>query len=171
MVLSAISEVGSRAGRLFGALAFLVSVAACETVLAPDYDPALVAGFNQANQQAFTLFSAVSGGSPAGAYRAYAEQYDGVIGAFDALRLQAEARPVPELPGTVTTRVCDDSEAATCSNNPTPLNLAGLSANLSLMKARHASAGLSSGYVQLRRIDHEIYAANVLAVEEYLKRE
>ena len=39
------------------------------------------------------------------------------------------------------------------------------------MKQRHKSAGLSSGYVQLRKIDHDIYARHVLVVEEFLKSE
>jgi hypothetical protein len=169
MMLSAVSTPAARGWWLPCAAALLLS--ACATAFAPAYDPALVAGFNQANEKALVLFSAVSAGSGAGAFDVYAGQYDGAIGAFGALKLQAEARPVPELPAALAGRVCANDEADGCTNDPTPANLEGIIANLGLLGARHAAAGVSSGYVALRKTDHEIYAANVLAVEEYLKRE
>lgn len=155
------------------ACALLTLVASCEAAFAPAYDPAFVAGFNETNEEALALFSALAGGSSAGAYPRYAAQYDGVIGSFEALKLQAEARPVPPLPPAVAARVSpEDCPAdAGCAINPTPFNLAGLIENLNLLKERHARVGLVPDYVGLRKEDYEIYAANVLILEEYLKRD
>ena len=154
-----------------GLLLVAILLSACATAFAPPYDPAFVTGFNQANERALVLFSALSGGSGAGAYESYAERYADVIGAFDALKLRAEARPSQELPDEIRSCVCKDPHSDECTINPTPFNLEGLISNLTTMKQRHKSAGLSSGYVQLRKIDHDIYARHVLVVEEFLKSE
>lgn len=169
---SAVASSIARFHAIVRSAALLVFLSACQAAFAPAYDPALVAGFNQSNERALALFSALAGGSSAGAYPSHAAQYDEVIGAFEALKLQAEARPSPPLPPAVAARLTTElcSDPAACANNPTPFNLAGIVSNLNLMKARHAGVGLTSNYVELRKLDHEVYAANVLVVEEYLKR-
>lgn len=148
---------------------FLLS--ACARSFAPPYDPAIVTSFYQANEKALVLFSSVSHGSPASAYPSYAERYDEVVGAFDALRLQAEARPSSELPAGIRDRVCKDVPADTCTNNPSPVNLAELISNLETLRQKHATRGLTPDYVLLRKLDHDIYARHILVIEEYLKSE
>ena len=171
MVLPTAARLSFQFRRMLWAVLLLLS--ACQTAFAPPYDPTLVTGFNEANTEALVLFAAVSGGSAAAAYGDHSGQYDSVIGAFDALELQAAVRQVPEFPTQILERVVPQgcSGADACSNNPTPFNLERIINNLNVMRERHASMGLSAGYVALRKVDHEIYARNVLIVEEYLKRE
>ncbi len=70
------------------------AVAACTIQLAPSYDKTIVDGLTAANQQALTFFASVQNGTT-GDFSKREATYNDLIGKFDALRVQAEARPMP----------------------------------------------------------------------------
>lgn len=77
------------------AFASFLSITGCAVQLAPPYDKTIVDGLTTANEQTLTLFASLSGGVPANSYGTREATYNALIGKFDALRVQAEARPQP----------------------------------------------------------------------------
>ncbi len=154
------------------AVLLLAFLGACAVALAPAYDPALVAKLNTTNEKTLTLFSAVSGGSPASAFPGFADRYDELIGAFDAARMQVAAREVPALSqraldavgGTEACPLPDDCV------NPTPAILGTVAANLARMRATHAARGLQPDVVGLFKNAHETSMMQALEVENAFQR-
>ena len=85
---------------LFAALVFVLaaslSLPGCTTQLAPDYDKTIVDGLTTANEQTLTLFASITSGVSRASFSAREPNYDLIIGKFDALRVQAMARPTPQ---------------------------------------------------------------------------
>ena len=163
--------VAARASALRAVLLLLV-LGACAVTLAPAYDAGLVARLNAANEKTLTLFSAVKNGSPASAFPNFAARYDELIGAFDAARIQAEAREVPSVSQRVLdlvggSDICPEPED--CAN-PTPRILATVTGNLDRMKATHAARGLQSDIVEIFKEAHETSIRQALEVENAFKR-
>jgi hypothetical protein len=152
-------------------------LAGCTISLAPAYDPSLVEGIRGANERALALFSAVEDGSPAADFPDHAATYDEVIGRLGALRMQAEARPVPPLADRIAATladvgilddVCED--AADCVNT-SPRQLTTAADNLARMRRTHRDQGLEPDVVELFRNAHEISISQAMKVELALKRE
>lgn len=87
-----------RIARLVCASLLFIAVAACAVRLAPEYDPSIVQGIEQANERAMVLFASVAQGVPARTFPTRAESYAEVIGKLSALRLFVKARPAPATP-------------------------------------------------------------------------
>jgi hypothetical protein len=75
---------------------WILFLAACTTQLAPPYDKAIADGLVNVNQQAMTLLAAVSSGTGSDSYPQRDNTYNTLIGALDALALQAKSRPIPK---------------------------------------------------------------------------
>jgi hypothetical protein len=154
------------------AVLLLLVLGACAVTLAPAYDAALVARLNDANEKTLTLFSAVKKGSPASAFPTFAARYDELIGAFDAARMQAAAREMPDVSQRLFDIVggTDACPAPDDCLNPTPEILGTVAANLTQMKDTHAARGLQSDIVEIFKGAHEISMGQALEVENAFKR-
>lgn len=137
-------------------------VAACAARLAPPYDSSLVAGLTAANKDALTLFASVANGASATTFRDRSEAYDEAIGAFDALRLEAAARPVPQ--SRLTAR------AGAEVPNPTPEILAEIVETLTQMRDTDRRRGLSPVRVAGLKNSYEISIEQALVFEKALQR-
>jgi hypothetical protein len=70
-------------------------LSACAVKLAPDYDKIIVNGLSSLNEEMMIFFASVSGGTQARTFGEREQSYNAIIGKLDALKIQAEARPVP----------------------------------------------------------------------------
>lgn len=68
----------------------------CAVQLAPTFDRTIVDGLAAANEDALILFASVSDGASRQTFAGRKDHYDRVIGTFDALVIQARARPFPQ---------------------------------------------------------------------------
>jgi hypothetical protein len=129
----------------------LFVLAACTIQLAPDYDAGLVDGLNKANAQTLVLFVSLQKGVTPDSFAQYEARYDAAIGAFSALKTQAEARFVPPLgvalvqkikaasgEGSVFARIC--AAEADCVN-PTPQLISSIADTLTEVEAVHKRKG------------------------------
>jgi hypothetical protein len=130
----------------------LVLLGGCAVRLAPDYDPLLVNGLLAANEQSETLFATLSSGTSA-PFRQRQPAYDAVIGRFDALRLEAMARPNPH-----------ESQA------PTPRILSTIVAKLTRLRDEDRSGSLSPALVNLAKNSYELSFEQALTYERALQR-
>ncbi len=76
-------------------LGFLV-VCGCEATLAPAYDQAIVESVTENSELAMQFFAEVDGGTERESFLTRQATYNKLIGAFESLKLQAKARPVPK---------------------------------------------------------------------------
>jgi hypothetical protein len=77
------------------ALFLNLTISGCTVQLAPSYDKTIIDGLTAANVETLTLFASVSSGVDGSGYAKREVTYNEIIGEFDALRIQALARPTP----------------------------------------------------------------------------
>lgn len=164
-------------GRMLAITAAAAWLAACAINATPPYDPALVAGLRAQNEKALILFSAVSAGAPKAEFSA--RPYDEVIGGFDALRVQAQARNVPPLArklvaqmaqNGIVAEICgpDPAKAVDCINS-SPRAIAQITATFRQMKTLHQGQGLAADIVAIQKTQYEASIQQALVVETALK--
>ncbi|WP_111879803.1 hypothetical protein [Aequorivita sp. CIP111184] len=68
----------------------------CEATLAPAYDQAIVKSVTENSELAMRFFAELDGGTEVESFELREETYNVLIGAFESLKLQAKARPVPK---------------------------------------------------------------------------
>jgi hypothetical protein len=162
--------------RLAALVLMTLLVAACAARLAPPYDPSLVGGLAAANKDALTLFAKVANGVSPGSFPQRSDDYDEAIGAFDALRLEAAARPVPQsrlsarLAGRAGTGAGVEVDDIARLSNPTPEFLTQVVAILTRMRDTDRRRGLSPVFVTGFKNDYEIAIEQALVFEKALQR-
>ena len=81
---------------LLASFTCVLVLAACTVKLAPDYDPGILDALTKANELTLTHFAAVSSGVPPKTFATREATYNGLIGKFDAVRVQVSSRPTPQ---------------------------------------------------------------------------
>jgi hypothetical protein len=130
---------------------WLLLLGGCAIHLAPDYDQMLVNGLLAANEQTETLFATLSSGTSM-PFPQRQPAYDAVIGRFDALRLEATARPNP--PG---------------SQAPTSRILTTIVAKLTRLRDEDRSGSLTPVLVGLAKNSYELSFEQALTYERALQ--
>lgn len=164
----------STVSRIFS-LFLALALSACTIQLVPSYDQALVEGIDETNTEALTLFASLEGGSPKDKYPDFAEKYSETIGNFDALQQRASNRQVPPLAKRIARQkivrdFCNSATDPTSCLNVTPQSLGVVLSQLRRMRDRHKASGLEPDTVQLFRANYDTAIAQVLTVENALKR-
>ena len=145
---------------------------ACTTQLAPGYDKNIVDGLTGTNEQTMTLFASLSesGGSPFSGREA---TYNAIIGKFDALRLEAMARPNPQPPGLGFLIGSNNKTGSNISERlkaPTPDILAKTVAELTRMRNQDKAGLLTADLVALYKNSYELSFSQALTYEKALQR-
>ena len=73
----------------------LLLLLGCKTVMAPEYDKAIVESVTVNSEKTMVFLASISAGTTNEDFEKREEKYNELIGAFDALKLQAKARPIP----------------------------------------------------------------------------
>jgi hypothetical protein len=143
----------------------IVLVAGCHAQLAPAYDSSIVDGLTRANEQTMTLFASVSSGTTvASPFTDREKTYNELIGEFDALRLQAEARPAPQPP------TFGASGASTAAKAPTAGILTTIIDGLTQMRKRDESGPMPVDVVAIFKQDYELSIKQAFTYEKALQR-
>ncbi|MCP4344284.1 MAG: hypothetical protein GY795_02010 [Desulfobacterales bacterium] len=77
-------------------LVSLIFLTGCIATLAPQYDKAVMDGLTISNAEVMGFFASVSGGTKKDSFDQRKEKYTNIVGRFDALEIQAKARPIPK---------------------------------------------------------------------------
>lgn len=162
--------------RAIVALVTLVVVAlasGCAVKLAPGYDRTLVDGLAEANENTMTLFASASPSSRE-TFDRRENTYNRLIGKFDALRLQAQARPIPRPfilqvlgMGPDPTKAPKDLALL---DAPTPKILRTIVDTLTKMRDTDRAQGLSEPLIQGFKNSYEMSIDQVLTYEKALER-
>jgi hypothetical protein len=151
----------------------IAALSACAVKLAPSFDALIVQGLTKANERAMTLFASVANGASAASFPEREAAYNETIGAFEAVRLLAEARPNPSS-GSTQLIIFRRSRAAPgqglAVDAPTPAILVTLIDTLTKMRETDRANGLSAGMVRIFKRSFEISMDQVLTYEKALER-
>ncbi len=154
--------------------ALLLILSACTVRLAPDYDPVILSGLADANQQTLTLFAALSRGTQPAAFPQREAEYNAVIGKFDALRLEAAARPNPNTANAgLFARAAGVAETPDLEERlkaPTPRILATIIAKLTQLRDDDRARPLTPSFVALFKHSYEISFQQAFTYERALQR-
>ena len=160
--------------QLPGLWLLLVSLllAGCAIKLAPEFDPDIVEGLTSANEEAMTLFASISGGASKESFAEYEPSYNQLIGQFDALRLEAQARPDPSTPSLidVVSEQLPALDEIAKLETPTPEILENIVTTLTQMRDDHQNDGLKVGAVTLFKASFETKMDQALTYEKALER-
>jgi hypothetical protein len=157
-------------------VAFLVSLplAGCTVQLAPDFDKTIVDGLTSANEQTLILFASISSGTASSPFSAREVTYNSIIGKFDALRVEATARPTPQPLilkylglGGHPSQAPSDSDHLTA---PTPDIIANIVDKLTRMRDQDKAGPMTADVVAIYKNSYELSINQALTYEKALQR-
>lgn len=150
----------------------LFFLSGCKTVLAPQYDKAIVDGVTAATAKTMSFMAEVSAGVTAATYKNREKTYNELIGAFDALKLQAKARPMPNNTATekINKLLQSKGSNALTGEYPSAFAFEKISETLTEMKSRDEANGVKTIAVQAFKGQIEIFLDQAITYESFLKR-
>ncbi len=155
--------------------AILVALlSACTVQLAPDYDKSVVDGLTSANQQVLTFFASISDGTTPATFSNRDATYATLIGKFNALQIEAAARPNPQPLflkylgfGGAGDKPIDPADQLKA---PTPGILANIVTKLTEMRAQDKSGPLASDVIAIFKNSYTLSITQALTYEKALQR-
>lgn len=153
------------------ALVFLLTN--CAATLAPSYDKALVDGLTATDTVVMRFFASVYSGTKKETFNQRKEAYSNLIGRFDALVIQAKARPVPKDKTIKRANDILSKRGIPIPNDfktPSETALARISKTLAKMRDTDKKQGLTATEVQAFKNQVSIYLDQALTYENFLKR-
>jgi hypothetical protein len=154
-------------------MALFLTFSGCAATLAPQYDKAVVEGLTETNTDAMEFFASVCKGTKKESFDLREAKYARLIGHFDALEIQAKARPVPnnrvidKINDVLSKRgvpVPDDSEA------PSATAIGKISFTFRKMRDTDQKQGLTLMEVEAFKRQVSIYMDQALTYESFLER-
>ncbi len=158
--------------RCFSFLLFLILLSGCKATLAPAYDQAIVDRVTQSSELAMRFFAEVEGGTESERFGQRESTYNILIGAFESLKLQAKARPVPE---NVALEKINELLQAKGSNAvsgeyPSAFAFEKIAETFRKMKEIDSRQGLKPLALQAFKGQVEIFLDQAITYESFLKR-
>jgi hypothetical protein len=150
----------------------LIASTGCTVQLAPDYDKTIVDGLTSANEQTLTLFASISSGASPASFATREATYNSIIGKFDALRVQAMARPTPQ-PWFLKGLGSNPSQESNTSDHlkpPTPDIIGNIIKNLTRMRDQDKAGTLTADVVAIYKNSYELSITQALTYEKALQR-
>ncbi len=160
--------------RRFLLISWMLCLAACTTQLAPPYDKAIADGLVSVNQQAMTLFASVSSGTGSDSYVQRDNAYNTLIGALDALALQAKSRPIPKTSVNEKVKSFLSKRGVSLPETgdaPSAAALEQISITFSKMRDTDKKQGVTAFEVAAFKGQVVIYLDQALTYENFLARE
>jgi hypothetical protein len=154
-------------------ISLVFASAGCATTLAPHYDKALLEGLTTSNTEVMEFLAYVHGGTQKDTFDQRQAKYAHLVGRFNALAIQAKARPVPK--NRMTDKVnaflgergvqsIDDSET------PSATAMARISETLVKMRDTDRKQGVTAFEAQAFTNQVSIYLDQALTYESFLER-
>ena len=150
----------------------MLSLTGFKTQLAPEYDKAIVAGLTDATQKTMYFFATMEEGTTAETYTDRALSYNQLIGAYDALSLQAKARPVPDNVATKKINELLQSKGSDplSSDYPSAFAFTKISETLKKMREVDQASGIKPYALLAFKGQVLIFLDQAITYESFLKR-
>jgi len=163
-------------------LAFLTSLfflSGCAISLAPKFDQNIVDNLTVSSTETFQLFAEVSEGTKKVDYDKREEKYNKIIGKFEALVLQINARPMPQ--NKKVDKIINEANASLAKRGgntivsvgeiaPSATALKNVIANIAKMKETDEKQGVTKIEVLAFKKNIELFLDQALTYERFLNR-
>jgi len=153
---------------VLGAVFFL----SCQVTLAPAYDQAIVEKATESSELAMWFFASLDQGVTAETYGVRETTYNQLIGAFESLKLQARARPIPTgmAMGKVNALLESKGSGALTEDYPSAFAFGEIANTFRKMKATDRTQGIKPLAIQAFQGQVSIYLDQAITYESFLKR-
>jgi len=150
----------------------LMLATGCKTMLAPVYDQAIVEGVTTSSEKTMSFLAEISNGTIKEKFGEREKTYNELIGAFDALKLQAKARPLPKNVATEKINMLLEAKGSNSlsGNYPSAFAFEKISETLSKMKEEDKTKGIKPTAMEAFKGMIEIFLDQALTYESFLKR-
>lgn len=150
----------------------LLVLAGCATQLVPLYDKAIVDGLTRVNVDTMEMMAAASAGTSKETFSQREARYNRIIGNFDALALQAAARPAPanNIPEMVKKMAARRGIAAPEQVIPSSVAFGEIVKTITKMRDTDRKQGVTVMEVQAFKGQTLIYLDQALTYEAALER-
>ncbi len=150
----------------------LLSIVGCRTTLAPEYDKAIVDGVTASSIKTMSFLAELSNGVSQNSFKNRESTYNALIGEFEALKLQAKARPIPK---NIATEKINKLLQAKGSNSlsgsyPSAFAFEEIAKTLIKMKETDRTNGIRPIAVEAFKGLIEIFLDQAITYESFLKR-
>jgi len=177
-MLSQILSWARRPAAIIAALLFIGGTSACTVHFAPAYDQSIADGLTAASKDIQTLFASMSTGVPAATYSSRQDAYNKIIGELATIEQQIKVRPDPANPPSQQEinqllqqhGVPLPAVPAPASATPSAGSVAHVADTIATMKTQDQSGGLHVDEVKAFAGQSNIYLAQAIAYETFLKR-
>lgn len=147
------------------------TVIGCKTLLAPEYDKAIVETVTSTSEKTMSFFAKVSEGTSKSNFSEREKEYNDLIGAYDALKIKAKARPIPKNTATKKINELLGTRGNSLSGDyPSAFAFEEISKTLKKMKETDNKSGLKPTAVEAFKGQIEIFLDQALTYESFLKR-
>lgn len=159
----------SRYGIIFTITLFICG---CKTLLAPEYDKAIVESINKTSEETMSFLSQKDEGTSSIDYTTREQKYNELIGSYDALKIKARARPIPsnsslekinELLGKRGTNPISE-------DYPSAYAFEKISETIKKMKSTDKNQGINKTAFNLFKGQIEVFLDQAITYESFLKR-
>lgn len=156
----------------FLALFSIVLFSGCQTTLAPAYDQAIVDGVTENTELALRFFASMEDGTNADSFSLRENTYNQLIGAFEALKIHAKARPLPK--NIAVEKINELLQARGNSplsgEYPSAFAFSQIAETFKKMKEIDAKQGIKPFALQAFKGQVEIFLDQAITYESFLKR-
>ncbi len=163
----------------FLCVGILFLFANCTVSLAPKFDQGIIDNLSTASAQVFQLLAEVSSGTLPAEFPLRAEKYNSLIGTLEALKLQVNARPVPQnkavdkIIAKANERLAQRGAITLISAGdlaPSGTALEQIISNITKMKDTDQKQGLRPLEVQAFKGNIQLYLDQALTYEKFLNQ-
>lgn len=152
-------------------LTFLV-LSACQATLAPAYDQAIVQKVTESSDLAMRFFAEVEGGTQTTDYPVRENTYNTLIGAFESLKIQTRARPMPDNKALEKINGMLQTKGSEGISDPYPSAFAfeRIAETFRKMKKYDKEGDVNADVITSLKARVEIYLDQAMTYESFLKR-
>lgn len=156
----------------FGFLFSAIFLLGCQVTLAPAYDSAIVEKATENSELTMRFFASLDQSGEAATFHNREATYNHLIGAFESLKLQAKARPIPSGVALEKINALLESRGSggITDNYPSAFAFGEIAKTLQKMKATDRSQGLKPFVIEAFKGQVIIYLDQALTYETFLKR-
>jgi hypothetical protein len=152
-------------------IGLIISTVGCKTLLAPEYDKAIVEAVSSTSEKTMSFLAKVSEGTVNNNFSEREKEYNDLIGAYDALKIKAKARPIPNNIATKKINELLGTRGNALSGNyPSAFAFEEISKTVKKMKDTDKASGLKPTAVEAFKGQIEIFLDQALTYESFLKR-
>lgn len=150
----------------------IVLLMGCQATLAPAYDQAIVEKVTESSELTMRFFAELDGGTDSESFFVRQSTYDKLIGAFESLKLQAKARPVPNnmAMDKINASLQARGSSAITGDYPSAFAFEQIAETFKKMKQTDRDNGIKPLALQAFKGQVEIFLDQAITYESFLKR-